>query len=113
MAQMGFFGAENRNAALEAKNNPLAKMNAAAAREAFHSRLKNVWRKPTDQSQPAERQGRPVRSRRVGTCSAREAGRVVPCRSHCPPFQWWGYWKRGPQTLIHSRPGCRGSEGIL
>ena len=39
MAQTGFVDVENRYAALEAKNDPLAKMNAAAAREAFHSRL--------------------------------------------------------------------------
>ena len=49
MAQMGFFDVENRYAALDAKNDPLAKINAAVPWEAFRSRLESVWRKPADQ----------------------------------------------------------------
>ena len=49
MAQMGFFDVNNRYAALDAKNDPLAKINAAVAWEAFRSRLESVWRKPADQ----------------------------------------------------------------
>ena len=48
MAQMGFFDVENRYAALDAKNDPLVKINAAVPWEAFRSRLENVWRKPPD-----------------------------------------------------------------
>ena len=49
MAQMGFFDVENRYAALDAKNDPLAKINAVVPWEAFRSRLEAVWRKPADQ----------------------------------------------------------------
>ena len=48
MAQMGFFDIENRYAALDAKNDPLVKINAAVPWEAFRSRLERVWRKPAD-----------------------------------------------------------------
>ena len=48
MAQMGFFDVENRYAALDAKNDPLVKINAVVPWEAFRSRLENVWRKPAD-----------------------------------------------------------------
>ena len=48
MAQMGFFDVENRYAALDAKHDPLVKINAVVPWEAFRSRLENVWRKPPD-----------------------------------------------------------------
>ena len=48
MAQMGFFDIENRYAALDAKNDPLVKINAAVPWEALRSRLEQVWRKPAD-----------------------------------------------------------------
>ena len=48
MAQMGFFDVENRYAALDAKNDPLAKINAVVAWETFRSRLESVWHKPAD-----------------------------------------------------------------
>ena len=48
MAQMGFFDVEKRYAALDAKNDPLVKINAVVPWEAFRSRLENVWRKPAD-----------------------------------------------------------------
>ena len=48
MSQMGFFDVENRYAALDAKNDPLVKINAVVPWEAFRSRLENVWRKPAD-----------------------------------------------------------------
>ena len=43
MAQMGFFDIENRYAALDAKNDPLVKINDAVPWEAFRSRLEQVW----------------------------------------------------------------------
>ena len=49
MGQMGFLNVENRYAALNAKNDPLAKINAMVPWEAFRSRLEAVWRKPADQ----------------------------------------------------------------
>ena len=49
MTQMGFFNVEKRYAALDAKNDPLVKINAAVPWEAFRSRLEAVWRKPADQ----------------------------------------------------------------
>ena len=48
MAQMGFFDVEKRYAALDAKHDPLVKINAVVAWEAFRSRLEKVWRKPAD-----------------------------------------------------------------
>ena len=48
MTQMGFFDVENRYAALDAKPDPLVKINAVVPWEAFRSRLENVWRKPPD-----------------------------------------------------------------
>ena len=48
MGQMGFFDVEKRYAALDAKNDPLVKINAAVPWEAFRSRLEKVWRKPAD-----------------------------------------------------------------
>ena len=49
MGQMGFFDVENRYAALDAKHDPLAKINAVVPWEAFRSRLESVWRKPPDE----------------------------------------------------------------
>ena len=48
MAQMGFFDVEKRYAALDAKHDPLVKINAVVPWEAFRSRLEKVWRKPAD-----------------------------------------------------------------
>ena len=48
MTQMGFFDVEKRYAALDAKHDPLVKINAVVAWEAFRSRLEKVWRKPAD-----------------------------------------------------------------
>ena len=48
MAQMGFFDVEKRYAALDAKHDPLVKINAVVAWEAFRSRLEKAWRKPAD-----------------------------------------------------------------
>ncbi len=48
MGQMSFFDVENRYAALDAKHDPLVKINAVVPWEAFRSRLENVWRQPPD-----------------------------------------------------------------
>ena len=48
MGQMGFFDVEKRYAALDAKHDPLVKINAVVPWEAFRSRLEKVWRKPAD-----------------------------------------------------------------
>ncbi len=49
MARMGFFDVENRYAALDARHDPLVKINALVPCEAFRSRPEAVWRKPPDQ----------------------------------------------------------------
>ncbi len=49
MAQMGFFDVENRYAALDARHDPLVKINALVPWEAFRNRPEAVWRKPPDQ----------------------------------------------------------------
>ena len=48
LGQMSFFDVENRYAALDAKHDPLVKINAVVPWEALRSRLENVWRKPPD-----------------------------------------------------------------
>ena len=55
MTQMGFFDVENRYAALDAKHDPLVKINAVVPWEAFRSRLENVWRKPPERKSDAGR----------------------------------------------------------
>lgn len=49
MSQIGFFAIENRYASLDAKHDPLAKINALVPWETFRSRLEQVWRKPPSQ----------------------------------------------------------------
>ena len=49
MSQMGFFDVENRYASLDAKNDPLAKINALVPWETFRSLLERVWHKPADE----------------------------------------------------------------
>ena len=49
MTQMGFFDVENRYATLDAKHDPLVKINAVVPWETFRSRLEKVWRKPPEQ----------------------------------------------------------------
>ena len=46
---MGFFDVESRYAALDAKNDPLVKINALVPWETFRSRLEQVWRTPAEQ----------------------------------------------------------------
>ncbi len=46
MGQLGFFGIAKRYAALDAKNDPLAKIDEAVPWEEFRARLEAVWRTP-------------------------------------------------------------------
>ena len=46
---MGFFDVDNRYATLDAKPDPLAKINAVVPWETFRGRLEKVWRKPPEQ----------------------------------------------------------------
>ena len=46
MGQMGFFDIANRYAGLDAKNDPLVKIDAVVRWEDFRSRLEAAWRKP-------------------------------------------------------------------
>lgn len=48
MTQMGFFDVENRYAALDAKHDPLVRINTVVPWETFRIRLENVWRQPAD-----------------------------------------------------------------
>ena len=49
MGQMGFFDIANRYAGLDAKNDPLVKIDAVVRWEDFRSRLEAAWRKPADE----------------------------------------------------------------
>ena len=49
MGQMGFFDIANRYAGLDAKNDPLVKINAIIPWEDFRSRLEATWRKPPEE----------------------------------------------------------------
>lgn len=46
MGQMGFFDVANRYAGLDAKNEPLVKIDALVQWEVFRARLEAAWRKP-------------------------------------------------------------------
>jgi len=47
MSQLGFFDIANRYAGLDAKNDPLLKLNAVVPWEDFRVRLEAAWRKPS------------------------------------------------------------------
>ena len=49
MGQMGFFDIANRYAGLDAKNDPLVKIDAVVRWEDFRSRLGAAWRKPAEE----------------------------------------------------------------
>ena len=49
MGQMGFFDITNRHAGLDAKNDPLVKVDAIIPWEDFRSRLEATWRKPPEE----------------------------------------------------------------
>lgn len=48
MSQLGFFDIANRYAGLDAKNDPLVKIDAVVPWEDFRPRLEAAWRKPTE-----------------------------------------------------------------
>ncbi len=49
MGQMGFFDIANRYAGLDAKNDPLVKIDEVVPWEDLRSRLETVWRKPAEE----------------------------------------------------------------
>ncbi len=49
MVQMGFFDIANRYAGLDAKNDPLARVDEVVPWEALRPRLETVWRKPAEE----------------------------------------------------------------
>ena len=49
MGQMGFFDIANRYAGLDAKNDPLAKIDAVVRWEDFRFRLEAAWRNPAEE----------------------------------------------------------------
>ncbi len=49
MGQMGFFDIANRYAGLDAKNDPLARIDAVVPWENFRARLEEIWRKPAEE----------------------------------------------------------------
>ena len=56
MGQMGFFDIANRYAGLDAKNDPLVKIDEVVPWEDFRPRLEAAWRKPAeDRKSPAGR----------------------------------------------------------
>ncbi len=46
---MGFFDIANRYAGLDAKNDPLARIDEVVPWEDFRTRLEVAWRKPTEE----------------------------------------------------------------
>ena len=52
MGQMGFFDTANRYAALEAKNDPLARIDEVVPWEALRPRLETVWCRPPEERNP-------------------------------------------------------------
>ena len=53
MSQMGFFDIANRYAGLDAKNDPLVKIDAAVRWEDFRPSLEAVWRAPVGERKSA------------------------------------------------------------
>jgi IS5 family transposase len=53
MGQMGFFDLANRYAGLDAKNDPLVKINEVVPWEVFRARLEAAWRKPPEDRKSA------------------------------------------------------------
>ena len=49
MGQMGFFDIANRYAGLDAKNDPLLKIDEVVPWEDFRPRLESAWRKPAEE----------------------------------------------------------------
>ena len=49
MGQMGFFDIAKRYAGLDAKNDPLARIDEVVAWEVFRPRLEVAWRKPPEE----------------------------------------------------------------
>ena len=49
MGQMGFFDIANRYAGLDAKNDPLVKIDEVVGWADFRPRLDAVWRKPAEE----------------------------------------------------------------
>ncbi len=49
MGQMGFFDIANRYAGLDAKNDPLVKIDEVVPWEDFRPRLEAAWRKPAEE----------------------------------------------------------------
>ena len=49
MGQMGFFDIANRYAGLDAKNDPLARIDEVVPWENFRARLEAIWRKPAEE----------------------------------------------------------------
>lgn len=49
MGQMGFFDVANRYAGLDAKNDPLVKINDVVPWETFRARLEAAWRRPPEE----------------------------------------------------------------
>ena len=48
MSQLGFFDIANRYAGLDAKNDPLLKIDSVVPWEDFRPHLEAVWRKPAN-----------------------------------------------------------------
>ncbi len=53
MSQLGFFDIANRCAGLDAKNDPLVKIDAVVPWESFRVRLESAWRKPPEERKPS------------------------------------------------------------
>ena len=54
MSQLGFFDVANRYAGLDAKNDPLLKIDSVVPWEDFRPHLEAVWRKPANQRKTTE-----------------------------------------------------------
>ncbi len=54
MSQLGFFDIANRYAGLDAKNDPLVKIDAMVPWENFLLRLEAAWRKPSESRKSSE-----------------------------------------------------------
>ncbi len=91
MGQMGFFDIAKRYAGLDAKNDPLVKIDAVVPWETLRPRLEAAWRKPAGERKSLGGLAEAIRdalARWPALCRFLDDGRVRRCRSASSPLPW-------------------------
>ncbi len=91
----GFFGIANRYAGLDAKNDPLVKIDEVVPWEALRPRLEAAWRKPAGN-------GKTRKTRASSLAAVRETARHVELHANRVGFR--GAPKSAPPIRLKSGP---------